>query len=80
MILSQSQASVERRSIVNGKPSVQNLHTESLILQRRIHEQIRSNNLQAHELDITRQLSDSVKLARKRYFESLKEKPLGKFC
>ena len=63
---------------LNGKLLVENLHTESLIAQRRIHDYMWSYDLQAHDLDITRELLDSVSSARKLYFQSQKERLLAK--
>ena len=51
---------------------------ESLIAHRHIHDHMRSYDLQAHDLDITRELLDSVSSARKRYFQSQKERLLVK--
>ena len=39
---------------------------------------MRSYDLQAHDLDITRELLDSVSSARKPYFQSQKERSLAK--
>ena len=57
---------------------VEILHTESLIAQRDIHDHMRSDDLQAHDFDITRELLDSVSSARKRYFQGQKERSLAK--
>ena len=57
---------------------IENLHTESLIAQRRIHDRMWSYDLQAHDLDITLELLDSVSSARKLYFQSQKERLLAK--
>ena len=78
IILSHGQAIVERRFSVNGKLLFENLHTESVIAQRHIHDQMRSYDLQVHDLDIARKLLDSVSSARKRYFQSQKERLLSK--
>ena len=78
MILSHGQATFERGFSVNGKFLVENLHTESLIAQRHIHDHMRSYDLQAHDLDITRELLDSASSVRKRYFQSQKERLLAK--
>ena len=51
---------------------------ESLIAHRHIHDHMQSYDLQAHDLDITRELLDSVSSARKRYFQSRKERLLVK--
>ena len=51
---------------------------ERLIAHRHIHDHMRSYDLQAHDLDITRELLDSVSSARKRYFQSQKERLLVK--
>ena len=78
IILSHGQATLERGFSVNGKLLAENLHTESLIAQRHIHDHMRSYDLQAHGLDITRELLDSASSARKRYFQSQKERSLAK--
>ena len=78
MILSHGQATVERGSRVNGKLLDENLHTESLIVQRHIHKHKRSYDLQAHNLDIARELLESASSARKRDFQSQKERSLAK--
>ena len=39
---------------------------------------MRSYDLQAHDVDITRELLDSASSARKRYFQSQKERSLAK--
>ena len=51
---------------------------ESLIAHKHIHDHMQSYDLQAHDLDITRELLDSVSSARKRYFQSQKERLLVK--
>ena len=61
MILSHGQATVEKGFSVNGKLLVENLHTESLIAQRHIHNHKRSYDLQAHNLDIARELLESAR-------------------
>ena len=68
MILSHGQATVERGFSVNSKFLVENLHTGSLIAQRHIHYHMESYDLEAHYLDVTRELLDSVSSARKCYF------------
>ena len=78
MILSYGEATVEIGFSVNGKLLVENLHTKSLIAQRHIQDLMRSYDLQAHDLDITRELLDSVSSLRKRYFQSQKERSLAK--
>ena len=78
MILSYGEATVEVGFSVNGKLLVENLHTKSLIAQRHIQDLMRSYDLQAHDLDITRELLDSVSSLRKRYFQSQKERSLAK--
>ena len=65
IIMSHGQATVERGFSVNGKLLSENLHTESLISQRHIHDHMRSYDLQADDLDITHELLDSVSSARK---------------
>ena len=72
MILSYGRAAVERRFSVNGKLLDENLHTESLIARRHMHDHMRSYDLQAHDLDITRELLDFASSTRKRYFQSQK--------
>ena len=49
MILSHGQATVERGFSGNGKLLVENVHTESLIAQRHIHDHMQSYDLQAHD-------------------------------
>ena len=78
MILSHGEGTVERGFSVNGKLLVENLHTESLIAQRHICDHMRSYDLQADDLDITRELLYSVGSARKCYFQSQKERSLAK--
>ena len=78
MILSYGEATVEIGFSVNGKLLVENLHAKSLIAQRHIQDLMRSYDLQAHDLDITRELLDSVSSLRKRYFQSQKERSLAK--
>ena len=78
MILSHGQATFERGFSVNGKFLVENLHTESLIAQRHIHDHMQIYDLQADDLDITRELLNSVGSARNRYFQSQKERSLAK--
>ena len=77
-ILSHGQTTVERGFSVNGKLLVENLHAESLNDQRHIHNHMQSYDLQVHDLDITHELLDSVSSARKRYFQSQKERLLAK--
>ena len=43
-----------------------------------MHNHMQSKDLQAYDLDITRELLHSVGSARKRYFQSLQEKSLAK--
>ena len=76
MILTHGQATVGFS--VNGKLSVENLHTESVIAQRHIHDHMRSYDLQAHDLDIKYELLDFVSSERKRHFQSQKERLLAK--
>ena len=78
IIMSHGQATVERGFSVNGKLLSENLHTESLIAQRHIHDHMRSYDLQADDLDITHELLDSGSSARKCYFQSQKERSLVK--
>ena len=78
MILSHGQATIEKGFSFNGRLLVENLHTGSLIAQRHIHDHMHSYDLQAHDLDITRKLLDSVSSARKHYFQSQKERLLVK--
>ena len=78
MILSYGEATVKIGFSVNGKLLVENLHTKRLIAQRHIQDLMRSYDLQAHDLDITRELLDSVSSLRKRYFQSQKERSLAK--
>ena len=78
MILSHGQATVEWRFGSDGILLVEHLHTESLIGQRHIHNHMQSYDLQADDLDITRELLDSVSSARKCYFQSQKERLLAK--
>ena len=58
MVLSHGQATVERGFSVKGKLLVENLHMESLIAQRHIRNHMWSYDLQARDLDITRELLD----------------------
>ena len=74
LILSHGQATIERGFSVNGKFLIENLHTESLIAQRRIHYYMQSYDLQVHHLDITYELLNFVSSARKHYFQSQKER------
>ena len=76
MILTHGQATVGFS--VNGKLSVENLHTESVIAQRHIHDHMRSYDLQAHDLDIKYELLDFVSSERKHHFQSQKERLLAK--
>ena len=62
---------------VNSKLLDENLHRESLIAHRLIHNDIQSYNVQAHDLDVTRELLHSVSSTRKHY-QSQKEKSLTK--
>ena len=78
MILSHGQATIERGFGVNGRLLVENLHTESLIAQRHIPDHMQNYDLQADDLDITRELLNSVGSARNRYFQSQKERSLAK--
>ena len=77
MIFSHGEATVERGFSVNGEILVKCLGTESLIAQRHIHDHMQSYDLQAHDLDITSELLDSVSSARKGYFQSQKERSLA---
>ena len=56
---------------------LKNLYMESLIAQRHIYDHMQSYDLQAHDLDITSELLDSVSSARKGYFQSQKERSLA---
>ena len=77
-IVTWSRYRCKRGFSLNGKLLVENLHTESLVAQRRVHNHMWSYDLQAHDLDITRELLDSVSSARKLYFQSQKERLLAK--
>ena len=65
MLLSHGEATVERGFSVNGELLVKYFSTESLIAQRHIHNHMQSYDLQAHDLDITHELLDSVRSIRK---------------
>ena len=76
MILTHGQATVGFS--VNGKLLVENLHTESVIAQRHIHNHMQNYDLQAHDLDITYEFLDFVSSERKHHFQSQKERLLAK--
>ena len=78
MILFYGQANVERGFSVIGKLLFRNVHMESIIAQSHIHDHMLSHDLQTHDLDITRELLDSVISARKLCFQSQKERPLAR--
>ena len=76
LILSHGQAHVERGFSVNSQILIENLHTESLIVQRLINDHMVFHGLKSNEIKITNKLLDYVKQARSRYFSSQKERSL----
>ena len=71
--MSHEQASVERGFNISKSLLVENLSKESLISQRIIFDNMKVNDLQSHELEITSVLRKSVKSSRQQYGTYLEE-------
>ena len=74
LTLFHGQADVERGFNVNKELLVENMQEESLISQRRVHDHMKSNNIEPHTIKITKELLTSVKGARTRYGIALEER------
>ena len=77
LCLSHGQASVERGFSVNSNLLVENMHEDSLIAQRIVHDHMKSLKLEAYEVKVTKSCLDNVNSARRRYFDALKQKSVS---
>ena len=77
LALSYGQAEVERGFNVNSQLLVENLSSESLLLQRIVSDHINQNRLESCQLTITANLFKNVTCARSRYFAAQKERAQG---
>ena len=75
-MLSHGQASVRGFS-VNSNLLVENMHEDSLVAQRIVHDHMKSLKLEADEVKVTKSCLDSVNSARRRYFDVLKQKSVS---
>ena len=75
--LSHGQASVERGFSVNSNLLVENMHEDSLIAQRIVHDHVKSLKLEAYEVKVTKTCLDNANSARRRYFDALKQKSVS---
>ena len=73
VILSHGQAQGEHGFSFNSKILVENLQKESLVAQGPVTDHMHYNNIQVHELTMTKKLFDKFKEACSRYLTSLKE-------
>ena len=73
LVLSHGQASVERIFSVNNTIMKDNLKSESVTARKVIIDHMRSKELKAHSLPITKNLVHSVKQSRRRYQEFLSQ-------
>ena len=71
--LSHGQASVERGFSVISNLLVENMHEDSLIAQRIVHDHMKSLKLESYEAKVTKSCLDNVNSARRRYFDALKQ-------
>ena len=74
LCLSHGQTSVDRGFSVNSNLLVENMHEDSLIVQRIVHEHVKSLKLEVYEVKVTKSCLDNVNSARRRYFDALKQK------
>ena len=77
LILSHCQAQTQRGFSTNAKLLVENQNTESLIVQRIIHDHMWFHKFQQHPIKITSKLQNHVKQAQVRYFNSQQEHSLS---
>ena len=77
LCLSHGQASVERGFSVNSNLLVENMHEDSLIAQRIVHDHVKSLKLEAYEVKVTKTCLDNANSARRRYFDALKQKSVS---
>ena len=80
LCLSHGQASVERGFSVNSNLLVENMHEDSLIAQRIVHDHVKSLKLEAYEFKVTKTCLDNANRARRRYFDALKQKSVSNQC
>ena len=79
LCLLHGQASVEKGFSVNSK-LVENMHEDSLIAQRIVHDHVKSLKLEAYEVKVTKTCLDNANRARRRYFDALKQKSVSNQC
>ena len=75
-VLLHGQASVRGFS-VNSNLLVENMHEDSLIAQRIVHDHMKSLKLEADKVKVTKSCLDNVNSARRRYFHVLKQKSVS---
>ena len=77
MCLSYGQDSVERGFSVSSNLLFENMHEDSLIAIRIVHDHMKSLELEAYEVKVTKSCLDNVNSARRRYFDALKQKSVS---
>ena len=75
--LSHGQASVERGFSVNSNLLVENMHEDSLTVQRIVQDHVKSLKLEAYEVKVTKTCLDNANTARRRYFDALIQKSVS---
>ena len=78
--LSHGQASVEGGFSVYSNLLVENMHEDSLIVQRIVQDHVKSLKLEAYEVKVTKTCLDNANSARRRYFDVLKQKYVSNKC
>ena len=75
-ILSHGQAQVERGLCRNRSLIDDNMSTDTIVALRSVHDYLKFHDLQAHEVEMTKDVLASCRQARKKYFDDQQSKAL----